>query len=253
MTDKVFYEELYPKEFLERQEMCPVAYLPLGTLEWHGPHLPLGTDGLEGRYLFERIAKEVGGIVLPMIFLGMDRYYKDHIRELYGMDMYLEGVNIPREYPMQQQPGSAYWVPDETYDLIIESIVKQLARAGFKVIIGIGHGPSTSGFQRLAGILGPKYGVRMFTPDQGLEAEEKKMRLIQDHAGESETSAMMYFRPDLVHMELLPEDLQDFAPGMGGLDPRVHASPEMARQRVDFLVAHVGRLVEEALHDNADA
>lgn len=44
MTEKVLYEELCPAEFQERLQACPVAYLPLGTLEWHGPHLPLGAD-----------------------------------------------------------------------------------------------------------------------------------------------------------------------------------------------------------------
>jgi len=247
MTEKVLYAELSPAEFQERIAACPVAYLPLGTLEWHGPHLPLGTDGLEGQYFFERAAREIGGIVLPMIFLGPDRYYKDHIRELYGMDMYLDGVNIPKEYSMRQLPGSAYWVPDEIFDLIIERIVKQLGRAGFKIIAGLGHGPSTTEFERLDAILGSKYGVRLITPNTGLAAENKKMGLILDHAGESETSAIMYFRPELVHMELLPADLNTFAPGMGGQDPRLYAQPDNASLRVDFLIDHLRQLIKEIL------
>jgi len=31
---KVLYEELHPDEFIERINECPIAYLPLGTLEW---------------------------------------------------------------------------------------------------------------------------------------------------------------------------------------------------------------------------
>ncbi len=49
MTEKVLYEELCPAEFQERLQACPVAYLPLGTLEWHGPHLPLGADGIQSQ------------------------------------------------------------------------------------------------------------------------------------------------------------------------------------------------------------
>ena len=37
---KVLYEELLPEEFVQRMQEMPVAYLPLGTLEWHGPHMP---------------------------------------------------------------------------------------------------------------------------------------------------------------------------------------------------------------------
>ena len=32
---KVLYEELLPEEFVQRMQEMPVAYLPLGTLEWH--------------------------------------------------------------------------------------------------------------------------------------------------------------------------------------------------------------------------
>ncbi|MHA1255309.1 MAG: creatininase family protein, partial [Promethearchaeota archaeon] len=46
MSEKVLYIELTPQEFQERLLEAPIAYLPLGTLEWHGRHLPLGADGL---------------------------------------------------------------------------------------------------------------------------------------------------------------------------------------------------------------
>ena len=42
---KVLYEELLPEECVQRIKEMPVAYLPLGTLEWHGPHMPLGAEG----------------------------------------------------------------------------------------------------------------------------------------------------------------------------------------------------------------
>ena len=68
--EKVLYEELCPEEFKERLKECPIAYLPLGTLEWHGPHLPLGADGIQPLGLFVRVAEKIGGIVLPTLFLG---------------------------------------------------------------------------------------------------------------------------------------------------------------------------------------
>jgi len=56
----VFYEELAPKEFKERMDACPVGYLPLGTIEWHGPHNPLGVDMLESKALFALAAERFG-------------------------------------------------------------------------------------------------------------------------------------------------------------------------------------------------
>jgi len=47
--EKVLYQELTPDEFTHRLAECPVAYLPLGTLEWHSTHLPLGSDGLQSK------------------------------------------------------------------------------------------------------------------------------------------------------------------------------------------------------------
>ena len=70
---KVLYEELLPEECVQRIKEMPVAYLPLGTLEWHGPHMPLGADGIQSKELFVRVAEKVGGVVLPMLFMGPDR------------------------------------------------------------------------------------------------------------------------------------------------------------------------------------
>jgi len=61
----IFYENLTPAEFRKRISAAPVAYLPLGTIEWHGEHLPLGTDLIISRSFFAALAEEVGGIVLP--------------------------------------------------------------------------------------------------------------------------------------------------------------------------------------------
>lgn len=46
MTDEVHYLALLPHQFRERLARCPVGYLPLGTLEWHGEHCALGSDAL---------------------------------------------------------------------------------------------------------------------------------------------------------------------------------------------------------------
>lgn len=68
--EKVLYEELFPDEFAERIKKMPVAFLPLGTLEWHGPHMPLGADGIQSKELFIELAGKMGGVVLPMLFVA---------------------------------------------------------------------------------------------------------------------------------------------------------------------------------------
>ena len=49
--EKVRYADLLPWEFRQRLAARPVAYLPLGTLEWHGERdLSLSMRGKEFGY-----------------------------------------------------------------------------------------------------------------------------------------------------------------------------------------------------------
>ena len=85
----------------------------LGTLEWHGPHMPLGADGIQSKELFVRVAEKVGGVVLPMLFMGPDRLFDDRGTVFYGMDINTEGaLNI---YCAQQMKGSAYWMERDCF------------------------------------------------------------------------------------------------------------------------------------------
>ena len=69
---KVRFDELLPHEFRRRLAERPIAYLPLGTLEWHGEHLPLGSDAIQSEGLMVQCARQLGGIVMPPIHLGPD-------------------------------------------------------------------------------------------------------------------------------------------------------------------------------------
>ena len=238
----VFYEELTPAEFSERITECPVGYLPLGTLEWHGPHLPLGTDALEGKNLFRLAAEKFGGIVFPELFLGPDRSCEENEREFFGMDMYIPILRC-EPYPLQQFPGSCYWVPEETFRVILDATFKQAARAGFKILMGKGHGPSQDIFRSMADETKEKYSLTLLTPEDG----EPLCRLTGDHAAKCETSAIMYFRPELVHMENLSGDPDDFPKGVSGDDPRYHASPEYTASRLPGVLSHMENLIKEAL------
>ena len=55
-----FYAALYAEQVASIIDTVPIAYLPWGALEWHGPHLPLGTENYIAEAFAERIAKRVG-------------------------------------------------------------------------------------------------------------------------------------------------------------------------------------------------
>jgi len=244
--EKVLYEELTPKEFSTRLANCPVAYLPLGTLEWHGVHLPIGSDGLQSQELFKRLAGKVGGIVLPMIFLGPDFYDSTYNspsgRKFYGMD-YAKQLPSGRRDP-QQLPGSAYWVPDSTFCIMLEAIMYQLSRAGFKIVIAHGHTPSLWKINGHAEGWMKKYNLKVMTcsgDDSG------NLCFMCDHAAANETSIMMALRPDLVHMENLPKDSAEWPLAIAGRDPRIFASSRFGNEIVDFELKKMASRIDDEL------
>ncbi|TFD54083.1 creatinase [Cryobacterium frigoriphilum] len=63
-------EYLSPAELDSALAATAVAYLPLGTLEFHSSHLPIGLDALTAHGLCVASARHNGGIVLPPLYQG---------------------------------------------------------------------------------------------------------------------------------------------------------------------------------------
>ena len=242
--ENVLYAELTPQEFRDRIAAAPIAYLPLGTLEWHGEHLPIGSDGLQSYGFFIGLARQAGGIVLPMLFLGPDRMEEAGGRELYGMDTLGEGMAEGQRYKNQQLAGSAYWVPEETFRTIIEATLKQLRRAGFKIVVAHGHGPSTGFFQKNAADWKQKFGLETFTC-WGSEYDRQGMGIQVDHAAMNETSLVMALRPELVRMDRLPKDLNSWP--VGGRDPRKFAGAKLGHEILKLQTERMAKILRQAL------
>jgi len=253
----VEYALLTPSDFRERIREAPIAYLPLGTMEWHGEHLPLGSDGLQSFEFMKLLAREAGGIVLPMLFLGPDSLRIINGEVYYGMDHFLNQEDRREYYPEQQLDGSCYWVPDELFKAILENSVKQLARAGFKIIVAHGHGPSTLAVLKYWKEWEERYGVLIYScwawnvrGEYDEEADQKArdgIGIMTDHAARNETSLMMYFYPELIRMDLLPADTSLWPVGVWGHDPRLHASSELGRQAVEYHLERMKGVLENAL------
>lgn len=69
-SGKIRYELFFPSELNRAITHRPVAYIPAGSLEWHGEHLALGSDYLRGHEICLRAARLAGGIVLPPIYVA---------------------------------------------------------------------------------------------------------------------------------------------------------------------------------------
>src|SRR5207247_785901 len=68
----VEYELMRPPEIAQARARLPLAFIPIGPLEWHGPHLPMGMDGLHAHTVAMEVARQVGGVVLPTYDLGSE-------------------------------------------------------------------------------------------------------------------------------------------------------------------------------------
>ncbi|MCZ6636436.1 MAG: creatininase family protein [bacterium] len=64
------YEELRPDELATCVSQTPVVFWPLGLLEHHGWHLPVGFDGMKAERMCMRMAEQTGGVLLPTMWWG---------------------------------------------------------------------------------------------------------------------------------------------------------------------------------------
>jgi creatinine amidohydrolase len=224
---KVKYEEMLPHEFEEALQRFPVAYVPVGSLEWHGGHLALGTDSLKAYGIVIRTAEKYGGVVVPPTYWGhMNTYGKPCCH-----------------------PG----LPPEAVDSLFTAIFQGLVVAGFKVVIGVtGHDidEQLQSLQKAADSIsgdGKTVGFAMKEGDL-YDLEGDKM----DHAGYWETSMMMVLHPELVDLDQIKnEDLSTEAghrkAGILGRDPRTDATVELGELFINRIADNIGRKAEAFL------
>lgn len=224
--EKVKYEEMLPHEFEAALHQFPVAYVPVGSLEWHGRHLALGNDTLKSYGILLRTAQKYGGVVVPPTYWGHMAHWK---------------------------PGCHPGLPPETVDGLYVAIFKGLVAVGFKVVIGVtGHDVTEqvdSLQQAVDAITAPGKAAGFAMKEGSLyDLPGDKM----DHAAHWETSILMHLRPDLVDMDKIKDEIlttQDGAKeaGIHGRDPRIYASPELGEKIVNRISDNIGKKAQELL------
>jgi creatinine amidohydrolase len=179
-------EELTSPQFVRAVELSGgVCVIPLGIIEKHGPHLPLGTDLFESREAALTAAKKEYAVVYPPYFVG-------------------------QIFEARHQPGAIAY-SNELMWKMLEETCNELSRNGLKKIVLVnGHGGNTSFLQYFCqSQLASKkdYIVVLFqeepNPAYSKEIESLKKARLDGHAGEEETSMMTYIRPDLVDVKAI--------------------------------------------------
>lgn len=223
----VLHEELTPSGFRERMQKMPVAYLPLGTLEYHGEHLPLGTDALHSKGFFMKVAREFGGIVMPMVFLGPSWFTGQPVDTL-----------IAIHCTPSSNTGSCYWIPDSVYHMILEQQLSLLSRTGFKTVVVHGHAPSViyverhrQEWEKMFNIHIVPYFIYRDNGELGYSG----------HASVNETSLIMNYYPHLVKINLLAADTTILPYGIQSKNPRGIASAAIGKELEE---KHIKNLID---------
>ena len=211
--NKVRYEEMLPHEIVAARQAKAVAYLPLGTLEWHGEHNAVGLDGVKAHELCIRAARQGGGLAMPPLFWGENREISVHDATHDPEGKIARQMKLARE---NMAPGFMGGTSVD-YGQLLLHICYQLKSLGFRVIFMMcGHYPlsrpareSAQRFMAENPEMGIYAGEENEAVRDGLSGQEREECLRADgdhHAGRWETAIMMNLRPELVDMGMLSED-----------------------------------------------
>jgi creatinine amidohydrolase len=178
----VHWAELSAPEFRDAVARAQgTCLLPFGVMEKHGPHLPLGNDLLNVRYVATNAAQQEYAIVFPEYYFG-------------------------QIFEAKHEPGTVAYSRGLQLQLLQET-TDEMARNGCKkVIILNGHGGNNSLLPYFAQtqLETPHdyvvYTVGIMRSGQG-EPRRRSNPATDMHAGEGETSMSMIARPDLVHLD----------------------------------------------------
>src|SRR5512133_284756 len=196
--NEVRLEWMRPSEVLAAQTEKSIVYVPIGPIEWHGPHLPLGTDPLMAQRLAMELARQSGGVVYPVLFWGTEREFSpDLLRDLgFSGDEWIVGMDFPAN------SVRSFYSSEELFSLVVRGVLESLIAHNYRMIVVVnGHGATGQIYhlQRLVAELnarGPARLLYTFTLGTGVGDP--------GHATITETSAVMALDESRVDLASLP-------------------------------------------------
>ncbi len=173
-------ENITMKEFKGHLKKTKTILFPFGTIEEHGTHLPLNTDTLIIHEILKRVSKKRRVFVAPPIYYGVCTTTNQH-------------------------PGTISITPETlrrlTRDIVKDSYNKGLRK--FYLISGHGGGLHMSALKEVAEELIEELKGATMAVISPYDVLRKGLSEIADtpndsHAGEIETSLVLYLAPELV-------------------------------------------------------
>src|SRR5713226_4061848 len=182
----VRWDELVASDWKKAIDLSKgTCLLPIGILEKHGPHVPVGSDLFHAQYLAREAAKREYAVVFPEYFYG----------QIYEAK-YAQGT---------------FALPPALISELLQATLDEIARNGFKkILIYSTHGGNPHWLRFFVQSQLDKrrdYVVYYYDPQPDREFMETYLKMRKtpmegdEHAGERETSSMLAIRPDLVKMD----------------------------------------------------
>jgi creatinine amidohydrolase len=222
-TNTVQYELMFGREATEAIRTTPIGYLPLGCLERHGDHLPMGLDAIKAHKVCILAAKAIGGIVFPPHhYAGIHNMSAEQLKKYTGAW------------------GNIYTDASAKDNLI--DIIQQIILAGVQVLVLYsGHCPPSQ--------------IEMMQDIASDSAAHNSCSVIPfwesmivpiDHAGFSETSFMLYLDHVLVDMNRINEiNYRDH--GWQEHNSPAKATPEDGQDFVNQVIDYLKEEIEQVL------
>ena len=186
--------------------------IPLGSIEQHGRHLPLGTDTYEAVETAKLIAQKADVLVAPVVIAGLSPHHMGF-------------------------PGTITLSP-ETFEAVVFETAQSLIRHGFrKILIFNGHGGNNVSVANVIQKINQTTRAAAF--DLGRVEIARKEPLYPPipwdvHAGVEETSMMLYLAGSLVDMSKAVNPKLSFPPDVTQMDALGKSDRAMAKLAEDM-------------------
>jgi len=184
--------ELTWPEAEKRFKEVDVALLPVGSIEQHGPHLPLDTDAFDAGYLALQVAEACSSpkpLVLPLIPYGVSYHHEDF-------------------------SGTISISPDTLAQMVYEIGMSAAHQGITKLVIINGHGGNSPALHFAAQMINRD--AHIFTCVDTGESSDTDIDAMAEtpndvHAGEIETSTTLAIRPALVRLQAAKKFIPRFS------------------------------------------
>ena len=253
---------LRPGQIKERLDRASVIYIPVGPVEWHGLHMPLGTDPLIAQTVALASCRISGGVVWPTLSFGAASLRNpEQAEKLFGFEQ--SGWVWSVDFPENILPSA--FCSAEILALIVRESIREASAMGARLVVLLsGHaaGGHVAALQRVAKEVAADTGLKVYF--RGAWEKEPLYPEKDGHACSGETSIMMAQTKsvDLAQLPSLPTKLKytetgivDDWQGSGKTnytvadkaDPRRTASAEYGKAAIDHTVKEVAEEVKKLL------